>query len=144
MMQPANNAAGRRRQLSTQTIQRVFWITLALLLVTLLAFAGYYIVDRYFYAEAQTPAELDIARMEDAIHQAPQDPELRITLAESYLSVGAYAQALEQADQVLRQHPENAGASLIAGISHVRLDRPEEALGPLHDFVALRKDGPNR
>ena len=142
MMQPANNAAGRRRQVSTQTIQRVFWITLALLLVTLVAFAGYYIVDRYVYAEDQTPAELDIARMETAVYQEPQDPELRIVLAESYLSVGAYAQALEQADQVLRQHPQNASASLIAGIAHVRLDRPEEALGPLHDFVAMRKDGP--
>jgi tetratricopeptide (TPR) repeat protein len=141
-MQPANNAAGRRRQLSTKTIQRAFWIALVLLLITVTGFAGYYIADRYLYAEDQTPAELDIARMEDAIHQQPQDTELRVALAESYLRMGWYAQALEQADQVMRQHPESASASLIAGISHVRLERPEAALGPLHNFVALRKDGP--
>lgn len=141
-MQPANNAAGRRRQLSTQTIQRVFWITLALFFVVLLSFVAYYIWDRYTHPEDQTPAELEIARMETAVYQQPQDPELRLVLAESYLQVGWYARALEQANQVLRQHPENASASLIAGISHVRLDRPQEALGPLHDFVALRKDGP--
>ncbi len=141
-MQPANNAAGRRRQLSTQTIQRVFWITLALFFVVLLSFVAYYIWDRYTHPEDQTPAKLEIVRMETAVYQQPQDPELRLVLAESYLQVGWYARALEQANQVLRQHPENASASLIAGISHVRLDRPQEALGPLHDFVALRKDGP--
>lgn len=141
-MQPANNAAGRRRQPSTQTIQRAFWIMLALLLVILMSFAAYYVWDRYSHAEGQTPAELEVARMETAVHQEPQDPELRIVLAESYLSVGAYAQALEQADQVLRQHPQNASASLIAGISHVRLDRPDAAVAPLNSFVALRKDGP--
>ena len=141
-MQPANDAAGRRRQLRTPTIQRAFWIALALLLVLLVSFAGYYIWDRYSHAEGQAPAELEIARMETAVHQEPQDPELRIVLAESYLSVGAYAQALEQADQVLRQHPENASASLIAGISHVRMDQPDAAVAPLNSFVALRKDGP--
>ena len=115
---------------------------LALLLVILVSFAGYYIWDRYSHPEGQTPAELEVARLETAVYQQPQDPELRIVLAESYLHVGWYKQALEQADQVLRQHPENASAALIAGISNVRLDRPEEALGPLHDFVALREDGP--
>ena len=141
-MQPADDAAGRRRQLSTQTIQRAFWIALALLLLILASFVGYYVWDRYTHPEVQAPAELDIARMETAVYQEPQDPELRIVLAESYLQVGSYAQALEQANQVLRQHPEHASASLIAGISHVRLGRPEEALAPLHDFVVLRKGGP--
>ena len=141
-MQSANDAAGRRRQPSTQTIHRAFWIALALLLLILASFVAYYVWDRYVHPEGQAPAELEIARMETAVYQEPQDPELRLALAESYLQVGWYAQALEQADQVLRQHPEHASASLIAGISHVRLDRPEEALGPLHDFVALRKDGP--
>ena len=141
-MQSANNAAGRKTDLSTETIQRAFWIVLALLLAILLGFAGYYIWDRYLHAEGQDPVELGIARMEEAIYQDPQDPELRVALAESYLSVGWYTQALEQADQVLRVQPENPGASLIAGIAHVKLDQPDAALAPLHSFVAQRKDGP--
>ena len=141
-MQSADDAAGRPKQPSTQTIQRAFWIVLGLLLVIVVSFAVYYIWDRYSHAEGQTPAELDVARMETAVYEQPQDPGLRVMLAESYLQVGWYEQALEQADQVLHQHPENASAALISGISHVRLDRPEEALGPLHTFVALRKDGP--
>lgn len=141
-MQSADDAAGRSGQTSTQTVQRAFWIVLALLLVILVSFAGYYIWDRYSHAEGQTPAELDVVRLETAVHQQPQDPDLRVALAESYLQVGRYAQALEQADQVLRQYPEDASAALIAGIAHVRLNRPEEALAPLRQFVSLRKDGP--
>jgi len=52
-------------------------------------------------------------------HQQPQDPDLRVVLAESYLQVERYAQALEQADQVLRQYPKDASAALIAGIAQV-------------------------
>ena len=141
-MQSADDAAGRSGQPSTQTIQRVFWIVLALLLVVLVSFAGYYIWDRYSHAGGQTPAELDVVSLETAVHQQPQDPDLRVVLAESYLRVERYAQALEQADQVLRQYPKDAGAALIAGIAQVRLGRPEEALAPLHQFVSLRKDGP--
>jgi len=141
-MQSANNAAGRKTDLSTETIQRAFWIVLALLLAILLGFAGYYIWDRYLHAEGQDPVELGIAHMEEAIYQDPQDPELRVALAESYLSVGWYTQALEQADQVLRVQPENAGASLIAGIAHVKLDQPDAALAPLHSFVVQRQNGP--
>jgi len=118
------------------------WIVLALLLVILVGFASYYVWDRYSHAESQTPAELDVARMETAVHQQPQDLELRTVLAESYLSVGRYEEALKQASQILGQHPENAAAALIAGIAHVRLNQPQEALAPLHRFVSLRKDGP--
>ena len=141
-MQPANDAAGSSTQLGTQTIQRVFWIVLGLLLAVLAIFAGYYIWDRYIHAEGQPAVELDIASIEEAIHQSPQDPELRVVLAESYLSVGEYARALEQAEQVLDQYPEDAGALLIAGIAHVRMDQPEAAHTPLQTFVTLRKDGP--
>ena len=141
-MQSADDAAGRSRQTSTQTIQRAFWIVLALLLVILASFTGYYIWDRYAHTEGQTPAELDVVRLETAVHQQPQDPDLRVVLAESYLQVERYEQALEQADQVLRQEPDHAGANLIAGIAYLRLDRPEEALAPLHRFVSWRKDGP--
>jgi tetratricopeptide (TPR) repeat protein len=141
-MQTSNDAAGSSLQLGTQTIQRVFWIVLGLLTAVLVTFTGYYIWDRYIHAEGQPTVELDIANMEEAIHQSPQDPELRVLLAESYLSVGEHARALEQAEQVLGQYPEDVGALLIAGIANVRLDQPDAALAPLQTFVALRNDGP--
>jgi len=127
--------------LSEQTIRRAIWVVLGLLLVVAVSFAGYYVSDRYFHAEEKAPGESEIAHLEDSIHEEPQDPQLRIALAESYLRAGLNAEALEQADEVLRQYPEDVSALLIAGISQVRLDRPEAALAPLQSFVALRKGG---
>lgn len=141
-MPPADNAVGQPRQPSIQTIQRVFWIVLGILLAVLLGFAGYYLRDRYFHADSDTPAESSIAHLEDAVREQPQEPLLRITLAESYLRAGEYAAALEQAGQVLDQYPDNVSALLIAGVSHIQLDQPEAAVELLRRFVALRKDGP--
>jgi len=113
---------------------------LALLLVVLVSFAAYYLSDRYVHSE-KAPVELDVEYLEGAVREQPQDPLLRITLAESYLRAGSYVEALEQADQVLGLYPDNVSALLIAGICQVRLDRPEAALEPLLRFVELRKRG---
>lgn len=140
-MRPADDAVGTPKLSSTQTLQRAIWIVLGLFLAVLVTFAGVYISDRYIHPREQTPAELDIQLLETAVHQEPQDPQLRIALAESYLRAGSDARALEQARQILRQYPDNANALLVAGISQVRLDRREAALAPLLRFVTLRQDG---
>jgi len=140
-MQPADDAARRPEPPSTHAIQRAFWIVLALLFVVLVSFAAYYVSDRYVHRDEKAPIELDVEYLEGAVRERPQDPVLRITLAESYLRAGSYVKALEQANQVLSLYPDNVSALLIAGISEVRLDRPEAALEPLRRFVELRKDG---
>lgn len=141
-MRPTKDAAGGHARASNEAIQRAVWIVLGLLLVLVLSFAGYYIADRYLHAEQPPPGEQDIERLEGAVRHEPQDPLLRVALAESYLRAGLNAEALEQANQVLREYPRNASALLIAGIGEVRLDHPQAALAPLHTFVELRKDGP--
>ncbi|MGD8791215.1 MAG: tetratricopeptide repeat protein [Anaerolineae bacterium] len=131
-----------RRFLSTLTIRRAIWITLATLLVVLVAFAGYYVWDRYIYLGNHSPVELQIASIEEAVHNNPQDAEARIVLARSYLISGQDAQALSQAEQVLNLYPDNTDALLLAGMAHVRLDQPEAALPPLERFVARRRGQP--
>jgi tetratricopeptide (TPR) repeat protein len=141
-MRPTGKAAGKPEKLGTQTLQRAIWIVLGLLLVLLLAFAAYYISDRYLHAQERAPGDLEVEYLEEALRQEPGDPQRRTALAEAYLRAGSYARALEQAGQVLRHYPQDPSALLVAGIAHVRLDRPEAALAPLRTFVALRKDGP--
>lgn len=85
--------------------------------------------------------ELEVEYLEEALRQEPQDPLRRTTLAETYLRTGQYAQALEQAGQVLRHYPQDVSSLLVAGIAQVRLGRPEAALAPLHTFVELRREG---
>jgi tetratricopeptide (TPR) repeat protein len=141
LMPPPGKAAGRPEELSTQTIQRAIWIVLGLLLVLLLSFAAFYVSDRYFHTQERAPMELEVAYLEEDLRQEPQDPLRRTALAEAYLRAGKYAEALEQAGQVLRHYPQDVSALLVAGIAQVRLGRPEAALAPLHTFVELRKDG---
>ena len=132
----------QRPRLSTQGIQRAIWIALAALIANLALFGGYYYWDRYMHLGDKSPLELDIDQMEQVIRENPQNPEARVALAEFYLNKGMHKDALHQAEQVLGLYPENEVALLIAGIAHVHLNQPSDALEPLERFVALRKDQP--
>ena len=131
-----------RRQLGTKSIQRLVWIVLAVLVVSLVLFGGYYYWDRYVHLGDKSPAELDIEQMEQVVREDPQNVEARVAMAEYYLNQGMYQEAIDQTTQVLDAYPENDGALLISGIAHVRLDQPEAALGSLEKFIELRKDAP--
>jgi tetratricopeptide (TPR) repeat protein len=127
---------------STQNVQRTIWIALGALAVLVVVFGGYYYWDRYVRLGDKSPLDLSIEQLEEAIRQDPQNPDTRVALAEFYLNKGMYPKALEQAEQVLEVYPENEGALLIAGLAYVRMERREEALVPLEQFVTLRKDRP--
>jgi len=138
----ASESAHDQQPDGTQTIRRAIWVTLAALVIVLFMFTGYYIWDRYVHPGDQSPLDLNIQHMEEAISREPQDPEARLVLAESYLNAGRYAEALAQAEQVADLYPDNEGALLLTGITQVRLGNPEAALTPLQRFVAQRKDQP--
>jgi tetratricopeptide (TPR) repeat protein len=135
-----NSEMQKGQRLSTQSIQRAVWIVLAALITSLALFGGYYYWDRYVRLGDQSPLELDVQHLEEAIREDPQNPEARVALSEYYVSSGQYQEGLKQANQVLRLYPEHEGALLISGIAYVRMDQPEAALEPLERFVALRKD----
>jgi tetratricopeptide (TPR) repeat protein len=115
---------------------------LATLITVLVLFSAYYYWDRYVVRLGdQSPLELGVERLEQAIRDDPQDPEARVALAEFYLGQALYQDALDQTVQVLSLYPENEGALLVSGIAYIRLDQPEAALDPLEQFVATREEG---
>ncbi len=107
-----------------------------------LAFAAFYYWDRYVRLGDQSVIERQIATLEAAIREDPQDPTRRVALAEYYLGKGMYPQAVDQAEQVLRAYPENEGALLVAGIAYNQMGKHEQVIEPLGKFVELRKDSP--
>ncbi len=141
-MSTNNDLERKSGALSTQSIQRIILIVLAALIASVALFGGYYYWDRYVHQGDKSPLELDIELMEQVIRDDPQDPEARVALAEFYLDKGLYKDALEQTSQVLDLYPEHEGAMLIAGITHARWGKPENALEPLEKFAALRQEQP--
>jgi tetratricopeptide (TPR) repeat protein len=131
----------QKHLLSTPNIQGAVWVVLAALIAVLVLFSAYYYWDRYVVRLGdQSPLELGVGHLEQAIREDPQNPETRVALAEFYLDQGLYPEALDQSTQVLSLFPEDEGALLISGIAHIRLDQPEAAIEPLEQFVAARKD----
>ena len=131
-----------RVSISTEGLWRALWYLSGALAVLVMAFASYYVWDRYIHPDEQPAAEASVAQMEEAILHDPSDPNLRVALAEAYLVTGQYQDALSQAEQVMTLYPEHEGALLIAGLTAARLDRPGAALAPLERFVAKRQDSP--
>ncbi len=124
-----------------QFLKRLVKILAIAVGLVFLSFAGYYYWDRYIYLGDASPIERDIAVLEEAVREDPQDPDRRVALAEYYLGKGLYADAIEQAAQVLQVYPEHERALLVLGIACVRAEQYQEAIEPLEAFVNLRKDG---
>ncbi len=125
-----------------QTLKRLtLWVAAAVGFV-FLAFGAYYYWDRYVYLGDMSPIEREIAALEEAVREDPQDPARRVALAEYYLGKGLYDEAIGQASQVLEAYPENERALLVLGIAQVRKEDYAQAIDPLTAFIALRKDSP--
>ena len=127
---------------STRNILRAILVVLAALVVTLLLFGGYYYWDRYVRLGDRSPLELNIEHLERDIRENPENPAVRVALAEAYLGEGQYKQALAQTSQVLSAYPDDEGALLISGMASIRLNQLAPALASLEKFVAARKDRP--
>jgi tetratricopeptide (TPR) repeat protein len=125
-----------------KAIERAVWMALVVLVLVVLAFAGYYVWDRYVHPGDRSAAEQCVQEAEQAVLHDPRNPGMRVALADSYLAAGDYGASLEQANQVLAVYPYNPGALLIAGVAAARMGELEAALGPLQSFVQLRKDQP--
>ncbi len=131
-----------RSLLSADRLQRAVVIAATAVITSVLLFGGYYYWDRYVRLGDKSPIELNIEHLEQAIREDPQDPDRRAAFAEYYLGKEMYAEALDQAGQVLSNYPDHNGALLVSGIAYVRLDKPADAVAPLEKFVSLRKDQP--
>jgi tetratricopeptide (TPR) repeat protein len=117
-------------------------VFLALILLVAL-FAAYYYWDRYIFLGDQTPIQLGITRLENAVNESPNDPAARLSLAQAYIEDDQNAKAIEQAQLALSIQPDSQGALLLLGIASTRNEQPQQAIDFLDQFVNLRRDSPN-
>ena len=131
-----------RARLSTRQLQRLVVVAGLIVAASAVFFASYYYWDRYVHLGDASPADRDIAQLEQAIREDPDDPDRRVVLAEYYLNQALYAQALAQVEQVLAAYPDHPGALLVGGITQARNNQPAKAIPWLAQYVALQKDLP--
>ena len=67
----------------------------------------------------------------------PDEPGLALNLGLARYSSGKFDEALVDLNRFLQAQPDHGPAWLIVGISHQKLDRPHEAVGPLQRAVDL-------
>jgi tetratricopeptide (TPR) repeat protein len=83
-----------------------------------------------------------IAKYKAALAIRPEAPEALNNLAVVYYKQGKYTEALETASPIWASHPELKSAALIAGMSAVQCNRPQDAIAPLNQLLA--SDAENR
>jgi Flp pilus assembly protein TadD len=68
---------------------------------------------------------------------APNDADLRLNLANCHLLAGAPAEAIREADEVLKLEPNSAAAYFVKGSAYLRLSKPEEAAKALENVKRI-------
>jgi len=133
------------RSIQTPNNRILVRVVLALLAAVVLvagAFAGYYYLDRYTAPNVASPAAKDQEHLEQLVRQKPQDPDARLALAQYDLEHGAYAEAVDNAQQVMRAYPDRLEALYIAGVAGTRAGQAQDAIEPLEKLAAVRRASP--
>jgi tetratricopeptide (TPR) repeat protein len=124
---------------STYQVQRIVILTAIALGLVLISFSGYYYYDRY-YTDQPKKQEVTLAEAEKAVRDNPDDPEIRLNLAEAYMLNSRFDDAIGQASQVMESYPDNKRAWLLIGVSNSLNDNPQDAIEPLQKYLDASKE----
>jgi tetratricopeptide (TPR) repeat protein len=123
----------------TRLLTRLIIAVGVLLVVTVLAFGGYYYYDR-FYSARPKDADASIQKAEQALIQDPGSNEKRLNLARLYLVNSRVNDAIKYTNQVLLSDANNQGAWLVLGVSYALKGEPNSAIEPLQKYYDANKD----
>jgi len=118
---------------------RLIKIMLVAVLVVTVIFGGYYYWDRYVHVGDQSPTELGISHLLRIVQENPNDPDARLSLAQTYIEAGNYSEAIRHAQKVLKAYPDNAGALMLMGVAFSKMGQAKDAVNYLEQFTAIRR-----
>jgi tetratricopeptide (TPR) repeat protein len=108
------NLARRLSSVSDRSLRRLIRTGLAVLLIGIPAFAVFYYMDQHVDAGASLP-DRKLSGAEAAVRKAPQDVNLRLTLAAMYTQTGRNDDAITQYGEILKVQPAHRVALLSRG-----------------------------
>jgi protein O-GlcNAc transferase len=117
----------------------VLWALGALVLLSIVGFAGYYYYDRYVHT-SETLLDTQARQVEAMILQNPQDPDLRATIASYYADGGLIDSAIQQAQEALKINPDHQGALFVLGYAYEKKGNLDGAIASLEKIIELNKD----
>ena len=123
----------------TRQLTRIVILAGVLLVLVVVTFGGYYYYDRYYSNQSSTSENI-IAQAQQAVEKNPQDPEVRLGLAEAFMVNRRYDEALGEANQVIAAYPDNQHAWLVVGVANALKGNPQDAVNPLQKFYDANKD----
>ena len=123
----------------TRQLKRLILVVAGLLVVSVLAFGGYYYYDR-FYSSKPTAMQLSIQKAEQDLVKDPQNTTKRLDVAKIYLVNNRFNDAIQYSGQVLIVEPENQQAWLILGLGYAMKGEPGPSIEPLQKYYDANKD----
>jgi len=124
----------------TRTLTNLSRALLVTVVGVALAFAGFYYWDRYIHLNDRTPLDQDVEALQAQVKANPDGPEPRLALAETYLNKQRYAEAIDQASQVLQAYPQSDRALLVLGLANTLSGNLESGVTFLERFVGVHKE----
>lgn len=126
---------------STKQLQRIVILTGVILVLAIGSFAGYYYYDRFYQTQPKI-VEKSIAQAEQALRDDQNNPDLRLNLAEMYMTSMMYDKAIEQIIYVMINYPDNQRAWFLSGVVNTLNKNYVDAIPPLEKYLEAHKDDP--
>lgn len=121
---------------TTAQLQRIVILSGVALVLLSASFGGYYYYDRY-YQPQDTKVEQTLRMAEDAVEQDPENPALRVDLAEKYLAFRKYEDAITMANSVLPALPDNERILMVLGVANILKGSPNDGIPYLEKYIGF-------
>ncbi|MBI5033152.1 MAG: tetratricopeptide repeat protein [Chloroflexi bacterium] len=122
-------------------IDLLLWMLTGLVLVSTIGFGVYYYFDRYSHSN-QSVVQHQIQNVEALVRQNPQNPQLRVAVANYYLEGGMPDQAIQQAQQALSINAKDQNALVLLGNAYQKMGNVDGAIAQFELVIELNKDNP--
>lgn len=124
-------------------VEQLIWLTAIALLVVVGSFSAYYYFDRYVALNDISPDEIAIEELLKIIDETPDDPNLRLLLANQYYQSEQYKNCIDTSYKVIELYGDEYDSMyFLAGLSYIRLGDTDEGLPVLERFIELRSNSP--
>jgi len=134
---------------TTPVVERDRWLSkgivalAALIALILVALVGVLVKSYLFDSSSNEAQERAIQTLRGQIRENPDDPALRVSLADYYLKQQDWQNALTQAQEALRIDDTYLGGLFDQGMAYRGMRNYEAAVASFERMIELTKDNPN-